>query len=102
MTNAWDLRDLMLDAFVPARGTSSNALTSVPAHLRQPWEAFCRGVGERLVRGANAYGNASLRATPRALAGEIEQELLDVMGWGFLLWLRLRNLEGKRRGKVGR
>jgi len=51
-------------------------------------------VGVRLAAGARAYGGRSLLAAPHALAGEVEQELLDVVGWGFLLWLRMRRLRG--------
>jgi len=49
---------------------------------------------ERLEAGAQSYGDASFRREPAELAGEIEQELLDVCGWVFVLWCRLRRLGG--------
>ena len=58
-------------------------------------------VGARLAAGAKAYGNTSLRVSPLSLAGEVEEELLDVAGWGFLLWLRLRHLR-RRLPSTGR
>lgn len=64
----------------------------VPANLRRDWAAFAAGVEARLADGARAYGDRSLRARPAALAGEVEEELLDVAGWSFMLWLRLRGL----------
>ena len=47
---------------------------------------------ERLEAGARSYGDGSYRRELAELAGEIEQELLDVCGWAFILWCRLRRL----------
>jgi hypothetical protein len=46
----------------------------------------------RLEAGARSYGEASYRREPAELVDEIEQELLDVCGWAFILWCRLRRL----------
>lgn len=46
----------------------------------------------RLQEGARTYGDKSFSADPQALAREIEQELLDIAGWGFILWTRLQRL----------
>lgn len=67
----------------------------VPDNLAAPWREFLAKVERRLDEGYRSYGDASLRAAPAVLAGEVEQELLDVMGWGFLLWLRLKGLQAK-------
>lgn len=67
-------------------------MSKVPEALREPWEEFRTKVEVRLRQGAEEYGNISLRAPPAALAWEVEEELLDVMGWGFLLWLRMRRV----------
>lgn len=64
----------------------------VPANIRSDWNTFTAGVESRLAAGARAYGDRSLSAPPAALAGEVEEELLDVCGWAFVLWLRLRAL----------
>jgi hypothetical protein len=55
---------------------------------------------ERLEAGAQNYGGASFRRAPAELAGEIEQELLDVCGWAFVLWCRLRRLRAVLRSEV--
>jgi hypothetical protein len=68
----------------------------VPPKLRRDWRTFTRAVESRLEAGAREYGDASLRAAPARLAGEIDEELLDVMGWGFLLWRRVRALDARR------
>lgn len=64
----------------------------LPAELQGPWREFLGHVENRLVAGAREYGAASLRAPAGALAAEVEEELLDVMGWGFLLWIRMRGI----------
>ena len=55
---------------------------------------------ERLEAGARSYGEASFRREPAELADEIEQELLDVCGWAFVLWCRLRQLRAGLRSEV--
>ena len=55
---------------------------------------------ERLEAGARSYGDASFRREPAELAGEIEHELLDVCGWAFVLWCRLRRLRAVLRSEV--
>jgi hypothetical protein len=49
---------------------------------------------ERLEAGARTYGEASFQRHATELAAEIEEELLDVSGWAFILWCRLRRLRG--------
>lgn len=67
----------------------------VPDVLRTAWPAFLAKVERRLEKGAVEYGDASLRAPPAELAREIEEELLDVVGWGFLLWVRMRGIAAR-------
>lgn len=54
---------------------------------------FLDQLADRLAAGRLEYGDASLRRAPAALRGEIEEELLDVCGWSFVLWLRVRALD---------
>ena len=44
----------------------------------------------RLRVGAQQYGNASFTRPLGDVIGEIEQELLDVAGWGLIAWVRIR------------
>ncbi|MCL6545835.1 MAG: hypothetical protein K6T61_11455 [Bryobacteraceae bacterium] len=62
-------------------------------HERELVEFWLR-LRERLEAGARSYGDASFGREPAELAGEIEHELLDVCGWAFVLWCRLRRLGG--------
>ena len=53
---------------------------------------FAAAVTKRLEQGAKAYADRSFTLPPEVLATEIEQELLDVCAWSFILWCRLRAL----------
>jgi hypothetical protein len=48
---------------------------------------------KRLQQGDRVYGDASFQRSPRELLGEIEEELLDLAGWAFPLWVRLQKLK---------
>ncbi len=55
---------------------------------------FAAAVEGRLQQGATTYGDRSFHREPADLAGEVEQELLDVCAWSFILWCRVRALRG--------
>lgn len=59
------------------------------------WPVFTEAVLERLDMGARQYGDKSLDLDSTRLLVEIEQEMLDVMGWGFLLFSRIQLLKEK-------
>lgn len=76
-------------------------MSHVPHELREPWTEFLGKVESRLRRGAEEYGGTSLRASPPALVSEVEEELLDVVGWSFMLWLRVRAMaKNLKRGEA--
>jgi hypothetical protein len=50
---------------------------------------------ERLRKGADSYGDASFSMPPQDAIAEIQQEVLDISGWGFILWSRLEDLRVK-------
>jgi hypothetical protein len=58
----------------------------------QMQEEFLGRLAQRLERGRQEYGDASLQRPIDELRGEIEEELLDVAGWAFVPWLRGRAL----------
>lgn len=61
--------------------------------LATQWPQFVAMVEARLEQGVRDYGDKSFAKSPAALIGEIKQELLDVCGWGFILWDRLDRAE---------
>jgi hypothetical protein len=70
-----------------------------------PWPAFAAAVRARLDAGARQYGDRSFARPPGELVGELEAEALDLAGWGFVLWSRLRTLraaaDAAERGSEG-
>lgn len=60
---------------------------------RGPWNEFCRQLGERWEQGAREYGDQSFRRDGAELMQEILEELVDVVGWHFVLWARVRAKE---------
>jgi hypothetical protein len=72
------------------------------------FSAFVEAVAERLAKGEQQYGNASFDRPIPELLDELQQEALDLAGWGFILWARLQTLQSKvsappdsERGKEG-
>jgi hypothetical protein len=53
------------------------------------FQHFAVSVSERLQKGEQSYQGRSFSAEPRALIGEIRDELRDVAGWAFVLDCRL-------------
>jgi hypothetical protein len=63
--------------------------------IAEQWPVFAECILERLEMGARVYGDKSLDAPSSTLLVEIEQELLDVVGWGFIQWNRIQGLKAK-------
>jgi hypothetical protein len=53
---------------------------------------------ERLKAGQKTYGDKSFSREPGELLGELELEALDLAGWSYILWCRLRKLQAALRG----
>jgi hypothetical protein len=65
--------------------------TAVPDPL-DGFPAFVGAVKARLDAGRDAYGDASFSRDPAELVGELQQEALDLAGWGYVLWCRLERM----------
>jgi len=63
-------------------------------HFEQ-WGAFMGQVYRRLEQGEQAYHGLSFQREPVDLAVEVEQEILDLAAWSFILWTRLRAIKAK-------
>lgn len=58
-------------------------------------DTFLDRLRERLEAGALEYGNRSFLRQPAELVDEVVQELLDVVGWVYILWAKVdRKLRG--------
>lgn len=52
-------------------------------------DKFFSHVRTRLLAGRRAYGDRSFSADPKMLIDELQQEVLDLAGWGYVLFRRL-------------
>ena len=78
--------------------TQSDQLPN-PVHWREWLIVYQAELTARLEAGSKAYGGASFTQTSPQLVSEIQQELLDVSGWAFILWCRLQTLKETLRGQ---
>ena len=65
------------------------------AALQGDWWDFTAAVRGRIEAAAPTYGDDSFDLPSGRLAAEIDQELYDIMGWGFILWKRVQALKRK-------
>ena len=56
------------------------------------WPSLIDAVSACLEAGRTAYGDCSFTLPPERLAGEVEEELMDVAAWAFILWTRVYSL----------
>ena len=59
---------------------------------KKHWLQFNETMTRRLSEGHREYGDGSFERSPRDLLSEIEEELLDVVGWGYIMWCRIQEL----------
>jgi hypothetical protein len=74
-----------------AQFQASEPCGAVPLVL---YPAFVTQIGQRLERGRVAYGDSSFAKPLPQLVDEIQEELLDVAGWAFVMWQRVMALRG--------
>jgi hypothetical protein len=55
----------------------------------ESFDGFVREVRARLEAGRAEYGERSFSRPPDELLAELQQEALDLAGWGFVLWARI-------------
>lgn len=66
-----------------------------PPDVLSAWPTFAESVRRRLDAGRAAYGDKSFQRPPAELVQELQQEALDLAGWGFVLWCRLEAMRAK-------
>lgn len=55
---------------------------------------FIERLDSRMKKGADEYQNKSFSKDISWLLVEVEEELLDICGWGYIAWLRLQKMQG--------
>lgn len=61
--------------------------------IEQQYPEFCAAIEKRLHVGAVDYGDKSFDLDSPTVMEEIEQEILDINGWSFILWVRSRRVK---------
>jgi len=85
-----------MDTHSPTPSTIPTALwDGSPDTPLASFPAFCAAIAGRLAAGAKEYGDVSFTRPVGDLLEEIEQELFDVAGWAFVLWVRVRALRAE-------
>jgi|WetSurMetagenome_2_1015567.scaffolds.fasta_scaffold03061_4 hypothetical protein len=56
------------------------------------FKAFTEAARSRLEKGRGLYGDRSFPRKPEELLAEIEEEALDLAGWGYIAWSRVRSM----------
>jgi hypothetical protein len=80
-------------ATVATSATPSPPNRRSSGHSQRPdWRKYVEGVEARLAAGERVYGGTSFERPTLELLTEIEEELLDVTGWGYVLWSRLQRM----------
>ena len=65
------------------------------SHLAFDFPEFIHLLGRKLRLGADEYGDDSFSRSGPELLQEIKAEVVDICGWSFVLFCRLRDLEQK-------
>jgi hypothetical protein len=68
---------------------------------RSSFAEFGARVAARLEKGREVYGDRSFSRPPGELVAEIEQEILDICAWSYILFSRLHDLEHQVDGLDG-
>lgn len=61
---------------------------------------FFAALRAKLDAGAKQYGDASFARPTAEILGELAAEALDLAGWGFVLWERIRRLQAARKDEA--
>ena len=59
------------------------------------WPEFADEIYARLNMGRRTYGDDSFDRPLERLVIEIQQELMDVCGWSFIMWRRLEEMKAR-------
>jgi hypothetical protein len=59
----------------------------------KPWDEYFKILEKRLEAGAKEYGNKSFDKSVNSLIEEIQQEILDIAGWSYILWEKLERMK---------
>lgn len=63
------------------------------------FKKFTEALHRKLEAGSKTYGEASFKRPQKEIIEEIQEELVDVSGWSWILWSRLEALKEQNNDK---
>ena len=90
------LRASEVDAYHQAhpRMDSKHLAPHPTPRWKDRWLEFELAMTLRLQKGHQNYGDKSFSRDPAELLREIQEELLDISGWGYIVWCRMNDMLG--------
>jgi len=70
--------------------------------FKKYWYKYKKELYKRLLNGFREYGDASFKRSSADLIKELQQETLDVAGWGLILWVKLEEMKKEMRNEKQR
>jgi hypothetical protein len=70
-----------------------NKPTPISDEALKQFPQFVASIQARLETGKHEYGDSSFYKHPTLIIGSIQEELLDVCGWAFILYYQLLNIK---------
>jgi len=86
------LTDVSLDAVQNKLGEYLDQMKAASPCWELPL-GFEEVLRARLLAGVQSYGDASFELPMQMILGEIRQEAIDLPGWAFIAWSKLRGLK---------
>lgn len=63
--------------------------------MNNEYQEYFQQLYDKLKKGQQEYGNISFSRPGLSLIVEIQEECIDIAGWGYILWKKLENLKEK-------
>lgn len=60
---------------------------------KKHFEEFISKLDAKMTEGHKEYGDGVFQDDPIALIEQLELELIDICGWGLILWTRLQHIK---------
>ncbi len=58
--------------------------------FKKYFDEFVAALYKRLEKGLSEYGDCSFDRSDEDLKKEVEEEIMDIIGWSFVRWVKMR------------
>ena len=74
-------------------GAISEAEDIVQDTWKVLWPKFLEQLERKMAHGAKEYGDASFHGSMRPTLEELQQEAIDITGWGYILYCKIQRFK---------